>query len=49
MKDLPPLEELIEDDYNDVTLCDLCNEDSYDCDTLGFCPKEGYYEKHTTK
>ena len=60
MKNLPPLEESIiedieDDDYEDylydtdVTLCDICNQDSYDCDTLGFCPKEGYYEKHTTE
>jgi len=51
MKNLPPLEKsIIEDieydDYEDdlydedVTLCDFCNEDSYDCDTLGFCPRQ---------
>jgi len=25
---------------DDVTLCDICNQDSYDCDTLGFCPRQ---------
>jgi hypothetical protein len=51
MKNLPPLEKsIIEDieydDYeydlydDDVTLCDICNQDSYDCDTLGFCPRQ---------
>jgi len=51
MKNLPPLEKSIiedieDDDYEDylydtdVTLCDICNQDSYDCDTLGFCPRQ---------
>jgi len=34
-------DELYDDLYdNDVTLCDFCNQDSYDCETLGFCPKQ---------
>lgn len=27
-------------DFDGVTLCDICNQDSYDCDTLGFCPRQ---------
>jgi hypothetical protein len=43
---LDELDELYDDLYdddlydNDVTLCDFCNQDSYDCETLGFCPKQ---------
>jgi len=38
---LDELDELYDDLYdNDVTLCDICNQDSYDCETLGFCPKQ---------
>jgi len=38
---LDELDELYDDLYdNDVTLCDFCNQDSYDCETLGFCPNQ---------
>ena len=38
---LDELDELYDDLYDDdVALCDFCNKDSYDCETLGFCPKQ---------